>query len=98
MNAPPQADTSAFDRSAAWRATVYRFLIAISVLLMIERIATVNLLGQFHWLQGTNDRSRWDTVRALVERGTYAVDEILDEPGWGSVDIVQHRGADGQLH
>ncbi len=45
-----------------------------------------------------NDRSRWMTVRSLVERGTYEIDAILEEPTWDSIDMVQHRGRDGQPH
>ncbi len=45
-----------------------------------------------------NDRSRWCTVRALVERGTYEIDEIVQEPNWDTIDMVQHRGRDGELH
>lgn len=37
-----------------------------------------------------NDRSRWATVRALVEHGTYAIDDVLQEPNWDSIDIVKH--------
>ncbi|HEY2841543.1 MAG TPA: hypothetical protein VGJ26_20455, partial [Pirellulales bacterium] len=37
-----------------------------------------------------NDRSRWATVRALVEHGTYAIDEIVAEPGWDTIDVVKH--------
>jgi hypothetical protein len=33
-----------------------------------------------------NDRSRWLAVRALVERGTFAIDEIVIEPGWDTID------------
>ena len=40
-----------------------------------------------------NDRSRWDTIRALVEHGTYAIDDIVAEPNWDTIDMVQHRGA-----
>jgi hypothetical protein len=46
----------------------------------------------------SNDRSRWATVRALVEHGTYAIDDIVSQPGWDTIDMVQHRGRDGQLH
>ncbi len=45
-----------------------------------------------------NDRSRWATVRALVEEGTYAIDNIVADPLWDTIDMVQHRGRDGQLH
>jgi hypothetical protein len=45
-----------------------------------------------------NDRSRWMTVRALVEQGTYAIDDIVGQPTWDTIDMVQHRGRDGKLH
>src|SRR6185295_7369483 len=45
-----------------------------------------------------NDRSRWATVRALVEQGTYAIDDIVAERGWDTIDMVKHRGRDGQDH
>lgn len=39
-----------------------------------------------------NDRSRWCTVRSLVEHGTYAIDEIVSQPGWDTIDMVKHDG------
>lgn len=55
---------------------------------------------------GSNDRSRWATVRALVDEGTYVIGRrdpatatptnkygdtgIIFEPGWESVDKVLH--------
>ena len=53
---------------------------------------------------GANDRSRWDTVRALVDHGTYAIGEresdpatggyrdtgIVTEDGWKTIDMVLH--------
>lgn len=44
-----------------------------------------------------NDRSRWLTVRALVEKGTFAIDELVVEPGWDTIDAVVHPDADGRL-
>jgi hypothetical protein len=55
---------------------------------------------------GANDRSRWDTVRALVDQGTYVIghheiDEktgkpkdlgIVSEDGWGTIDKVLKPG------
>ena len=46
----------------------------------------------------SNDRSRWLTVRALVEEGTYVIDNFVGLSNWDSIDTVQHRGRDGQLH
>ena len=45
-----------------------------------------------------NDRSRWMTIRSLVERGTYEIDEIRTEPTWDSIDIVRHKGRDDMYH
>ena len=33
-----------------------------------------------------NDRSRWCTVWSLAERGTYQIDEIIEEKGWDTID------------
>lgn len=43
-----------------------------------------------------NDRSRWLTIRALVERGTFAIDELVVEPGWDTIDAVVHADATGR--
>jgi len=45
-----------------------------------------------------NDRSRWLAIRALVEHGTYEIDAVLDNVSWNTIDMVQHRGDDGELH
>jgi len=39
-----------------------------------------------------NDRSRWATVRALVEHGTYAIDDVVSQPNWDTIDMVKHDG------
>ncbi len=44
-----------------------------------------------------NDRSRWLTVRALVEQGTFAIDGLVGEPGWDTIDAVAHHDAAGRL-
>lgn len=45
-------------------------------------------------LQSANDRSRWATVWSLVERGTYAIDEIDADPRWSTIDKVRHRASE----
>jgi hypothetical protein len=45
-----------------------------------------------------NDRSRWMTIRSLVEHGTYEIDKIVGQPTWDTIDMVQHRGRDGEPH
>ena len=34
----------------------------------------------------------------LVEQGTYEIDDLLDRDVWNTIDMVQHRGRDGELH
>lgn len=38
----------------------------------------------------SNDRSRWATIRSLVEHGTYEIDAIVSQPGWDTIDMVKH--------
>lgn len=44
-----------------------------------------------------NDRSRWLTIRALVERGSFTIDDLVAEPGWDTIDAVAHPDATGRL-
>lgn len=48
----------------------------------------------------SNDRSRWLTVRALVEYHTFEIDKIVTDPQqakvWDTIDMVKHRGWDGK--
>jgi hypothetical protein len=43
-----------------------------------------------------NDRSRWNTVRALVEPelrvpgAPYAIDKVIAQPRWDTIDMVRH--------
>ena len=45
-----------------------------------------------------NDRSRWCTIQAIVNDGTYVIDDAAALPGWDTIDKVQHDGRDGQPH
>ena len=49
-----------------------------------------------------NDRSRWLTVRALVEQGTYAIDQYVTDPktypNWDTIDMVMHPDPAGTPH
>lgn len=47
-----------------------------------------------------NDRSRWATIRALGDDGTYEIDALLrqDRETWDTIDKVAHEGRDGRLH
>ena len=45
-----------------------------------------------------NDRSRWMAIRAIAENGSPEIDPFLEESTWDTIDMVQHRGRDGELH
>jgi hypothetical protein len=45
-----------------------------------------------------NDRSRWLTIRSLVERGSFTIEDLVAEPGWDTIDAVVHNDADGVPH
>ena len=91
----------AFCQKRHW--SIYWILIACSLLMVGGRVVTLqnwNAEGEsaFH---SANDRSRWATVRALGDSGTYEIDEV-SEPGqavkWSTIDMVRHIGNDGYMH
>ena len=43
-------------------------------------------------LRSANDRSRWATVRALLETGAFRIDPYEFEPRWSTIDQVQVGG------
>ena len=43
-------------------------------------------------LGSANDRSRWATVRMLLERGTFRIDETERLPDWSTIDKVRVGG------
>ncbi len=99
------------DQSARLRWGIYLVLIAVATGNMAGRLLAVNSVdkaalersrGGKEILQrpflSANDRSRWMTIRSLVEQGTYEIDAIVGQPTWDTIDMVQHRGRDGQLH
>lgn len=63
-----------------------------------KRIEIQQAAGLERPFLSANDRSRWLTIRALVEEGTYEVDNFFREPRWDSIDMVSHLGRDGQQH
>ncbi|MBW8883894.1 MAG: DUF2029 domain-containing protein [Planctomycetia bacterium] len=88
------------------RRAIYVVLIAISSAMMLARVARVDSpdpKSSTPFLSA-NDRSRWATIRALGDEGTYVLDDIIfDEQGrrvrgWHTIDLVRHRGPDGKEH
>jgi hypothetical protein len=47
------------------------------------------ILLQAQPLQSANDRSRWATARALLEQGTYYIDDVRRDRGWDTIDLVK---------
>jgi hypothetical protein len=86
------------------RMAVYGLLVAIAVGGAVARISTVRSKLGGTPLLGANDRSRWSTIRALVDHGTYELDQVIFLPDgkrdreWYTIDLVKHRGADGKEH
>ncbi|QDU57255.1 DUF2029 domain-containing protein [Aeoliella mucimassa] len=63
-----------------------------------KREELVQKIGLERPFLSANDRSRWLTIRSLVEEGTYEVDNFFREPRWDSIDMVSHVGRDGEQH
>ncbi len=79
----PTAAPSRQDRSAS--------LVCWTLILLSTAISTARLM-QAEPLQSANDRSRWCTIRALAEQGTYVIDDVRRQPGWDTIDLVRHEG------
>ena len=78
-------------------------ILAVNSVDMLELDRHLHREGRPDWHRerpflSANDRSRWDTARALVEHGTYAIDDIITQRGWDTIDMVKHRGSDGMDH
>src|SRR4051794_3067693 len=88
------------------RRSIYALLIAISGGAMLARVARVDSADPKSPTPflSANDRSRWAAVRALVDEGTFALDNVIFDAkgnrirGWHTIDLVKHRGPDGRQH
>lgn len=92
------------DPRASLRRVVYALLIVTAAGGILGRIlSVVSASGNTPFLSA-NDRSRWSTIRALVDYGTYSLDPVILRPDgrfdrdWQTIDLVRHRGRDGQEH
>ena len=81
---PPPAKPPA-SAGDAWRAGS---LALIAASLGLHLAATVAAEP----LRSANDRSRWATVRALAEAGSFRIEPYADEPRWATIDQVQVGG------
>ena len=83
----------------------YFILVVIAMSLAAGRICKVTSAEGDTAFLSANDRSRWCTVAALVEDGTYQIDRQTQIQGvkanrrpWGTIDKVRHLGEDGKQH
>ncbi|WP_437230034.1 hypothetical protein SH661x_001749 [Planctomicrobium sp. SH661] len=64
----------------------------ISILMIVASMAVITArLADAPVLRSANDRSRWCTVWSIVERNSYQIDEIRQQPGWDTIDLVRHK-------
>lgn len=90
--------------NAAIRQAVYGLLIIATCAGAAGRIMTVESKNGKTPFLSANDRSRWSTIRALVDHGSFELDEVILRPdgrrdrNWYSIDLVRHRGWDGREH
>lgn len=93
-----QSDANKSDWGVAW------VLILVALAIATSRIAVVSSREGDTAFLSANDRSRWCTIAALVEDGTYVIDRqisITNEQRrrpWYTIDMIRHQGADGQQH
>ncbi len=111
MSEPPESEANvSIDLSRSrnrWAA--YWLMIAVALGGVAGRIAAVDGGNGTHLLSA-NDASRWCTIRALVDHGTYEIDPVIlrvqnapynrrnFDPVWNSIDKVRHKGADDREH
>ncbi|MFQ5732781.1 MAG: hypothetical protein ACE5KM_12610, partial [Planctomycetaceae bacterium] len=81
---PESLPTDTDDRKQL-RRFAYLLLIAIAGGLGAASICRVQPL------LSANDRSRWATVRALIEFDTWQIDDVIRDDGWDSIDKVRHE-------
>lgn len=80
------------------RWAVYWLLIAVCLGNAVGRIFAVTAEHNRHPFLSANDRSRWATVRSLVDHQTFAIDEVIKDRYWDTIDKVYHLGPDGKYH
>ena len=87
------------------RKTIYVLLAVTALGAACGRILQVRAGTGESPMLSANDRSRWCTIAALVNEGTYAIDSLIERRHpetkrrhWYSIDMVRHRAADGKEH
>ena len=74
--------------------SLFWLFIAVALGTVIPRVLTVgNYSRDGSPFFSANDRSRWATIRALGDQGTYKIDDVIEDQetfNWDSIDKVRH--------
>jgi len=87
-----------FTISPNMRRAIYVLLVVSSLTACLGRIVTVRSKDGRGPFQSANDRSRWCTIRSLVDSNTFVIDRLQRDKHWQTIDKVRHLGPDGKLH
>ena len=90
--------TNEFDENKLLRYSIYALLIVATLSTSTARIMTARSTDRHTPFFSANDRSRWSAISAVVDEGTYQIDNVRKRPGWKSIDMVRHVGRDGKQH
>jgi cytochrome c biogenesis factor len=89
-------------QTTRWMGNMILLVAGVLQLTRIVQVQSATGEVPFH---SANDRSRWCTIAALVVKGSYEIDDLIEirDPTtrrrtWYTIDLVQHRGTDGKLH
>lgn len=92
------ADDGELTLSPAMRRAIYALIVVSSLASCMGRVITVRSKDSRGPFLSANDRSRWCTIRNLVEQNTFVIDSLQRNPQWQTIDKVQHFGPDDKLH
>jgi hypothetical protein len=101
MNAPPDDASARLRWGVYWLLIAIASGGILGRILSVDSLDYIRLEqhlkreGRKDWAKqrpflSANDRSRWATIRALVEYGTYAIDDVVSQPNWDTIDMVKH--------
>lgn len=93
-----EADFDEFSIDPTLRKAVYALIVISALAACLGRIAGVRSKDGRSPFHSANDRSRWCTIRNLVEKNSFAIDRFEGNRIWHTIDKVRHRGTDGKEH
>ena len=91
-------DDDSLMMSDGFRRSVYAVLIISSLVACMGRTLTIRSRDQRSPFLSANDRSRWCTIRALVDSNTYVITRLQNDKRWRTIDKVRHKNRNGEQH